>query len=383
MPLISPAGFPIAYRLGYRGGKVEARKKLNDDIRAIAIALNPPPNTWLPRAYQDHWLGSPTVRVSAHNFSQWFQRCDIRVHKDCPKPYHPTSRAPSHVFEDNPRLRELLLARQELAATPRRRMPHLSPSSSSVSPTGRPLERRSWPPTPTPKQKRCQTRFSSPIVPIAGPSSAPAAVRDPATPNFGPIPFPALPAPHGGLNFHYPVSHYSADGHIITTSSTVVADPASDIFGSLAQLPSPVAENTPVREASVISVSSASSDTTENLELAYPPGEAITFNLVRSARMVVWTHDPRATRMTVYGREVGQAYSELILRDYQHNLLAIGFNVNIPGEMFVEIQGHQVWTPWPSDLPLPITRNNQLVFIRSQGIPADPDVVLDDLFPLN
>lgn len=74
MPLISAAGFPIAYRLGYRGGKVEARKKLNDDIRAIAIALNPPPNTWLPRAYQDHWLGSPTARVSAHNFSQWFQR---------------------------------------------------------------------------------------------------------------------------------------------------------------------------------------------------------------------------------------------------------------------------------------------------------------------
>ncbi|KAJ7729338.1 hypothetical protein B0H16DRAFT_1776130 [Mycena metata] len=338
MPLISPAGFPIAYRLGYRGGKVEARKKPNDDIRAIAIALNPPPNTWLPRAYQDHWLGSPTVRVSAHNFSQWFQRCDIRVHKDCSKPYHPTSGAPSHVFEDNPRLRELLLARQELAATPRR-MPRLSSSPSSVSPTGRPLERRSWPPTPTPEQKtrRCQTRFSSPIVPSAGPSSAPTAVRDPATPNFGPTPFPALPAPHGGLNFHYPVSHYSADGHIVTTSSTVVADPASDVFGSSAQLPSPVAENTPAREASVISVSSASSDTAENLELAYPPGEAITFNLVRSARLVVWTHDPRATRMTVYGREVGQAYSELVIRDYRHNLLAIGFNVNIPGEMFVEI----------------------------------------------
>ncbi|KAJ6615007.1 hypothetical protein B0H10DRAFT_2220773 [Mycena sp. CBHHK59/15] len=379
MPLISPAGFPIAYRLGYRGGKVEARVKLNDDIRAIAIALNSQPNTWLTRAYRGHWVGPPMVRVSAHNFSQWFQHCDIRMHKDCPNlttqslGLRPTSLKTIPAFVSF--CWQGSNSQRHLDAECHASLHHHRRCLQLAAPWSEDLGRQ-------PKQKRHQTRFSSPIVPIAGPSSAPAMVRDPATPNFEPVPFPTLPAPHG-VSVSPTLSHYSADGHIITTSSTLVADPASDIFGSSAQLPSPVVENIPREASSVILVSSASSDTDENLELLYPPQEAITFDLVRAVRLIVWTHDAIPTCMTVYPREVGQAYSELLLRDYQQTLLAIGFNVNIPGEMLVEIQQHQMWTPWGSDLPLPITRNNQLVFIRSRGALADPDVVLDDLFPPN
>ncbi|KAJ6614048.1 hypothetical protein B0H10DRAFT_2436174 [Mycena sp. CBHHK59/15] len=300
MPLISPAGFPIAYRLGYRGGKVEARVKLNDDIWAIAIALNPQPNNWLTGFNVATSVCIKTVRN---------------------------------------------LTTQSLG---------LRPTSLKTIPA---FVSVCW------QGRNSQQHLDAVYRASLRPSSAPTVVHDPAMPNFEPVPFPALPALHG-VSVSPTLSHYSADGHIITTSSTLVADPASDIFGSSAQLPSPVAENISAREASVIS-------------------EAITFDLVHAVRLIVWTHDAIPTHMTVYPRKVGQAYSELLLRDYQQTLLAIGFNVNIPGEMLVEIQQHQMWTPWGSDLPLPITRNNQLVFIRSWGAPADPDVVLDDLFPPN
>ncbi|KAJ7712619.1 hypothetical protein B0H16DRAFT_1479244 [Mycena metata] len=123
------------------------------------------------------------------------------------------------------------------------------------------------------------------------------------------------------------------------------------------------------RQASVISVSSGSSsspsDTSGSLELLYLPESSITFDLLRSVRLIVWMYDLGPTCITVYPRDVGDGFSRLVLNDYLQSLLAIGFDTNIPGEVYLEFK--ESWTPFGWNITLPVTRNNQLMFIRSNG----------------
>ncbi|KAJ6626225.1 hypothetical protein B0H10DRAFT_2185857 [Mycena sp. CBHHK59/15] len=403
--------FPIAHSLGFtHPNKTVIHPQIDHTIsRYLYAHVTPPgPSAILPRNYGGHTLSGPKFNTGKTNeqfLGQSFQFCFPNEHRHCSKRYHPISAPPARLLEQHPVLQHLLLARREVAPTPRTSSSpsttafHSSPASSS---TPRRRRTRFGPPV-TPESPLSHVRHARPSVVVSPVRAIPSSVLDNLVSDMaGPsrsevtttldassniiqaTTSTSTSAPTALPSLHFEYSWEAS--HVSVVSSEVEMVPLYP-FPQILQrrtLPEHVLDiSVPfptvyARDGSIISISSDSSDQTTSAvgELGYPPDVTdegpVVMDLLSPA-------DGPVHRLTVYPwyREGGASW--LMLRDYRRTLAKIGFDTHQMGELF--LPHSKIWIPYPSHLPFPVTQSNTLVFIRPVGLSTgSPDDALDALF---
>ncbi|KAJ7501381.1 hypothetical protein B0H11DRAFT_1908248 [Mycena galericulata] len=393
-PPSTDQSFPIARSLGFTNpNKTVVRNQINRGIsRYLFTHVTPPgPSAILPRNHDGHTLSGPRINVgntpNEKYLAQGFQFCFPKEHPNCTKRYHPISDPPPRFLERHPVLQRLLLARCEVAPTPRTPSNRSTASSHASGSTPRRGRTRFGPPV-TPESPLSRVRHAGPAVVVspvraipssvldnlvsntAGPSRSKATANVDANSNtegasplydpFAPLTLRAsvaTPTPPPPLHFEY--SQQASPVSVIST----VSNTSEDI-----SIPSPTFYT---RDGSIISISSDSSNgTTSDIgELGYPA--------MTDEEPVVM--DLLSPRLTVYPRYREGGASWLVVRDYKLTLAKIGFDTEQMAEIFLPLS--KIWLRYPSYLPYQIAQSNTLVFIRPAGVSTgSPDDVLDELF---
>ncbi|KAJ7939585.1 hypothetical protein B0H13DRAFT_1850367 [Mycena leptocephala] len=392
--------FPIVRSLGFtHPNKTVIRPQIDHTIsRYLYAHVTPPgPSAILPRNYGGHTLSRPKFNTGKTNeqfLGQSFQFCFPKEHRHCSKRYHPISDPPARLLERHPVLQRLVLARREVAPTPRTPSSpsttvfHSSPASSSTP--GR-RQTRFGPPV-TPESPLSHVRHARPSVVVSPVRAIPSSVLDNLVSNMaGPSlsevtttldvssnmiqATTSTSAPTALPSLHFEYSREASNVSVISSEDISVPSPA--VYGrdgsivsissdsSVSDIDMSVASPTIyARDGSIISVSSDSSDQTTSAvgELGYPPDVT----------------DEGPVVMDLLSPADGGA-SWLVLRDYRRTLAKIGFDTHQMGEFF--LPHSKIWIPYPSHLPFPVTQSNTLVFIRPVGLSTgSPDDALDALF---
>ncbi|KAJ7866883.1 hypothetical protein B0H13DRAFT_2352246 [Mycena leptocephala] len=428
--------FPIARSLGFtHPNKTVIRPQIDYTIsRYLYAHVTPPgPSAILPRNHDGHTLSRPKFNTGKTNeqfLGQSFQFCFPKEHRNCSKRYHPISDPPARLLERHPVLQRLVLARREVAPTPRTpsspstTLFHSSPASSSTP--GRRQKTRFGPPV-TPESPLSHVRHARPSVVVSPVRAIPSSVLDNLVSNMaGPSlsevtttldassnmiqATTSTSAPTALPSLHFEYSREASNVSVI--SSEDISVPSSAVYGrdgsivsissdssasDIGELGYPdttdecedisVASPTVyARDGSIISVSSDSSDETTSAvgELGYPPDVTdegpVVMDLLSPVRLFVWVKaNGPVHRLTVYPRYREGGASWLVLRDYRRTLAKIGFDTHQMGEFF--LPHSKIWISYPSHLPFPVTQSNTLVFIRPVGLSTgSPDDALDALF---
>ncbi|KAJ7239686.1 hypothetical protein C8J57DRAFT_1528028 [Mycena rebaudengoi] len=326
--LWAASSFQFARSLGFYGGKVQIHNQINTVLSDLLAILIPCP--------EDLNIG----QTNMCGFPAWYHagKIDTRIVPDVTTKF---------------------LGLTKIFSSPTKN--HCRVPTQPVSPAGHLPGADSILATPSPRRSgRPNMRYSPHSRPLSHLCYFPLLSKPVAEDDTDIIP---------GLNYHYKAPaiapapavrpHYSPDGSIISISSTsTIMDDA----------------------ATVISISSDSSDSVGCLH--YPLDSDVVYDILTPVCLVVFVNDrDPPSRMTIYPREADLPNTLLSLRvhNFHDALLAIGFNTNINGQVYLEYTS--TWTPQMWEIGIPITCPNRIVFVRSyKAISADIDSFFNTLF---